>query len=313
MTDDILLVAGVDSSLLPRVAEVTSLQVVGVNRVTGDVDGLDRVVAIAGSVPPAVLPLVPRLRWVHSWAAGPDADLSFELGRHPAVFTSSAGNGAIPLAEHAMMLLMQLNRGERLWAAAQSDKRWERRTHGELAGLTLGLFGLGNAGRDLAAKAESFHMRVIACRRNADRAEDHVSNVYPPSRLAAFLAECDAVVVTAPLTSETRGIFDHAAFRAMKPTAFWICVSRGGIADDSALLTALTEGWIAGAGIDAHAAEPLPAASPFWTAPNTIITPHNGATTTGTARRGVEIFIENVRRFEAGESLKNVVDKEAGY
>lgn len=99
----------------------------------------------------------------------------------------------------------------------------------------------------------------------------------------------------------------------MKPTAYFICISRGGIANDDALLRALQEGWIAGAGLDAHGVEPLPESSPFWTLPNVIITPHNGATTAATNQRGVEIFIENLRRFVDGKPLQNVVDKSAGY
>jgi phosphoglycerate dehydrogenase-like enzyme len=108
-------------------------------------------------------------------------------------------------------------------------------------------------------------------------------------------------------------MFDEAAFRAMKPSAHWICISRGGIADDGALLRALREGWIAGAGLDAHGVEPLPPDSPFWDLPNVIITPHNGATTFGTAQRSVEIFVDNLKRYVAGEPLCNVVDKQAGY
>ena len=105
----------------------------------------------------------------------------------------------------------------------------------------------------------------------------------------------------------------EAEFRAMKPSAFYICFSRGGIADDAALLRALNQGWIAGAGLDAHSQEPLPPDSPFWSAPNTIVTPHNGATTPGTRQRGVNIFVDNLRRYRAGNTLHNIVDKQAGY
>lgn len=105
----------------------------------------------------------------------------------------------------------------------------------------------------------------------------------------------------------------EAEFRAMKPTAHYICFSRGGIADDAALLRALREGWIAGAGLDAHSEEPLPPDSPFWTAPNTIVTPHNGATTPLTRQRGIDIFAENLRRYIDGRPLLNLVDKAAGY
>jgi phosphoglycerate dehydrogenase-like enzyme len=105
----------------------------------------------------------------------------------------------------------------------------------------------------------------------------------------------------------------EAEFQAMKPTAHYICFSRGGIADDAALLRALTEGWIAGAGLDAHGQEPLPTDSPFWDLPNVLVTPHNGATTPATRQRGIDIFVENLRRYQAGQSLHNVIDKQAGY
>jgi phosphoglycerate dehydrogenase-like enzyme len=100
---------------------------------------------------------------------------------------------------------------------------------------------------------------------------------------------------------------------ASPPTAYYVCFSRGGIANDAALLRALQDGWIAGAGLDAHSDEPLPPDSPFWKAPNTIITPHNGATTPGTIQRGVDIFVDNLKRYLSGQPFRNIVDKQAGY
>lgn len=309
---EVLVVAGMPEAVAERVKAVAPVEVVTVDRVTSETPRLSEATAVAGHLPGHLIDRAPRLRWVHSWAAGPDADLVPELVAHPAQFTSSAGNGAIPLAEQAMMLMLQLNRDERRWARAQAGRRWERFEHGELAGLTLGLFGVGNAGRDLAVKAAAFHMTVIGCRASGGSVP-FVERMYRPDGLLEFLAQSDVVVVTAPLTDRTRGVFDRAAFAAMKRTAVWICVSRGGIADDDALLGALREGTIAGAGIDAHAIEPLPSDSPFWDVPNTIVTPHNGATTAATAERGVKIFLDNVGRFARGESLRNVVDKIAGY
>jgi len=99
----------------------------------------------------------------------------------------------------------------------------------------------------------------------------------------------------------------------MKPTGYYICFSRGGIADDTALLRALREGWIAGAGLDAHGEEPLPPDSPFWDLPNAIVTPHNGASTPQTRQRGINIFVANLACYRAGEPLVNVIDKHAGY
>jgi phosphoglycerate dehydrogenase-like enzyme len=231
----------------------------------------------------------------------------------PVVLTSSTGNGAIPLAEHSMLLMLMLNRDAPRWVRAQTDRKWERFSHPELNGLTLGIFGLGNSGSDLALKAQAFHMRVLGLRRNVDRAVPGVDQMFGMDRFHAFLGASDFVVVTAPSTPATTGLFDAAAFRAMKPSAYFICISRGGIADDAALLQALQEGWIAGAGLDAHGVEPLPVDSPFWSLPNVVITPHNGATTPATAQRSVDIFVDNLKRYVADKPLRNVVDKVAGY
>lgn len=276
-------------------------------------DDIPNATAVAGRLTGEQVASAPQLRWVHSWAAGPNADLSPELSDSDIVLTSSVGNGAVPLAEHSLLLMMMLDRNVPRWMRAQADHRWDRFTHGELNGRTLGIVGLGYSGSDLAQKAKAFHMRVLGVRRRAEIAVPGVDRIYPTDQLSEMLAECDFVVVTAALSPSSAGMFDEAAFRAMKESAYWICISRGGIADDDALLRALQEGWIAGAGIDAHGVEPLPPESPFWDLPNVIITPHNGATSTETPRRGVDIFIDNLGRFVRDQPLVNVVDKVHGY
>jgi phosphoglycerate dehydrogenase-like enzyme len=269
--------------------------------------------AIVGRVPDSLLLSAPGLRWVHSGAAGVDTLLTEGMLASDVVLTSSAGNGAIPLAEHALLLMMMLDRDVPRWQRAQAAGRWDRFTHGELAGRTVGLFGLGNSGLDLAAKAKAFHMRVLGMRRSPAAPIPRVDELYGPADFPRFLARSDFVVVTAPLTAATAGRFGSAAFEAMKPTAYFVCVSRGGIADDGALLDALRRGEIAGAGLDAHGTEPLPAGSPFWELPNVIVTPHNGATTAATAQRGFDILLDNLTRFTKGAPLRNIVDKAAGY
>lgn len=273
---------------------------------------VDDAVVVAGAVSRAGLARAKRLAWVHTWAAGPDKQLFPEMVASPVVLTSSKGNGAIPLAEHAMMLMMMLNRNAMGWIESQRQKVWKRVTHGELNGLTVGIIGAGFSGADLALKAKAFHMRVLGLRRQ-DVPTPNFDRMYSREQIRDFLAECDFVVVTAPLTPETEGMLGEDEFRAMKKTAYYVCFSRGGLADDKALYKALKEGWIAGGGLDAHGVEPLPADSPFWDLPNVIITPHNGATTKATAERGYRIFADNLRRYVAGEPLQNVVDKVHGY
>lgn len=253
-----------------------------------------------------------RLTWLHSWLAGPNDQLFAELIDSAVTFTCSKGNGAIPLAEHALMLMMMLNRNAMRWVEAQRQRKWDNFIHPELNGLTVGIIGMGNAGTDLALKCKAFHMRVLGLRRRPIESSNF-DRVYAREDLHAFLAESDFVVMTAPFTQDSADMLGEPEFRVMKDTAYFVCFSRGGVANDAALLRALAEGWIAGAGLDAHGVEPLPPESPFWDLRNTIITPHNGASTHATARRGFEVFAENLRRQVAGEKLVNIVDMHAGY
>ena len=276
-------------------------------------ENIDRAEVVATSrLSAEALARAERLKLVQSWAAGPDALMTPEMKASDVVCTSCKGNGAIPLAEHAMMLMLMLNRDARRWLRAQGEHRWDHWSHPELNGLSCGIIGLGNSGQDLALKCKAFHMRVLGLRKTA-QPTPNVDELFSRDRLHDFLGQSDFVVVTAPRTPETAGMLGEAEFRAMKPTAYYICFSRGGIADDAALLRALREGWIAGAGLDAHGQEPLPPDSPFWDLPNAIVTPHNGASTPYTRQRGIDIFVENLRRYQAGQPLQNVIDKQAGY
>lgn len=270
--------------------------------------------AVLGAAPAQDFAAFPGLRWVHSSAAGVDAWLDDERLPRYVELTSAAGNGAIPMAEHALMLMLMLNRDAPRWLRAQQNHEWDRYTHGELAGLTLGIIGYGNSGRDLARKARACHMQVKALRRQGSApADGDVQMLYGESGLRELLATSDQVVVTAPLTAQTRGLIGAEALSRMRAGSVLIVTSRGGIVDEEALVSALQSGPLAGAGLDAHATEPIPAESPLWDLPGVIITPHNAATTRETAERGRRIMIDNLARWAVGEPLRNVVDRDAGY
>lgn len=274
---------------------------------------LDGVVAIAGRVTNEELAAAHDLRWVHLWSAGADGALTPGLDARPEVaLTASLGNGAVPLAEYAVLMMLLLSRGGWHWAHAQREHRWDPRMRVELAGQTVGLVGLGRSGRHLARAARALGMRVLATRRTPG-ADPSVDAVYPPEEVARMLAECDFVVVTAPLTPDSEGMLGEAEFRAMKPSAFYINYSRGAVADRAALESALVEGRLAGAALDAHHVEPLPADSILWDLPNVIVTPHNASTSTGSKRRAIESFLANLPRFARGEELSYTVDRRAGY
>ena len=313
-TEDLILLTEVthDRSWVERLrAFAPGYEIVWAEQLSAD--HLARAVAIAGAIGPEDLRKAPRLRWNHSWRAGVDAELFPELVASAVVLTSSTGNGAIPLAEHAMMLMLMLDRDAPRWMDAQRARKWDRFTHGELAGETVGIIGLGNAGRDLALKARAFHMRAIGLRARPEIPVEGVDRIYGPDDLPEFLAQCDYVVVTAALTPSTRGMLDDAAFAAMRPGARYVNVSRGEIADSAALRRALETGRIAGAGLDAHANEPLSADAPWWSMPGVIVTPHNGATSHRLHERSKQIFERNLQLFVRGESLLGVVDKRQGY
>lgn len=291
----------------------------GVTGADGAVDleqtlDLTGITALVGASPADDLSELPSLRWVHSTAAGVDGWLAPGLLPDHVTLTSAAGNGAIPLAEHALLLMLMISRDAPRWAAAQQRHEWERRVHGELAGARLGIIGYGNSGKDLARKALACHMDVQALRRQGSGEQDGaVRMLYGDEGLHDLLATSDMIVVTAPLTSQTAGMIGADEIARMRPGAALIVISRGGIVDETALVEALRSGHLGGAGIDAHATEPLPAGSPLWDAPGAIVTPHNAATTPGTADRGRAIMLDNVGRWVRGEQLRNVVDREAGY
>lgn len=291
-------------------------EIAGTDAVVEIADGADapNVSALVGASPSEDLTAFPSLRWVHSTAAGVDGWLAPGTLPDHVTLTSAAGNGAIPLAEHALMLMLMLSRDAPRWARAQQRHEWERRTHGELAGARLGIIGYGNSGQDLARKALACHMEVRALRRQGSAARDgEVGLLYGDDGLRELLRTSDMVVVTAPLTAQTAGMIGAAEIALMPRGAALIVISRGGIVDETALVEALRAGLLGGAGIDAHAEEPLPADSPLWDAPGAIVTPHNAATTAGTAERGRAIMLENVSRWVRGGELRNVVDRVAGY
>lgn len=268
----------------------------------------------AGHLDPERIATARALRWNHLWTAGADADLSPEmLAATDITLTTSAGNGAIPLAEHALLLMLMLDRDAPRWMAAQQARTWDRFRHSELAGQTVGIIGMGEAGRDLARKCAAFHMTVLGLRSHPDRSADGVDRMYGPAEIVPFAGQCDYLVVAAPLTEATRGMVSPEVIAALKPSAAIVNISRGEIVDDVALLAALREGRLMRAGLDAHAIEPLPADSPWWSQPGVIVTPHNGATTPQTLDRAVEIFVENVERYAQGRELRNMVDKTIGY
>lgn len=261
------------------------------------------------------------LRWVHFMWAGVEGVLTPALVASDVTVTNSAGVFAVPMAEHALALMLTFARGLHLCARRSPGELWQAEggrhsvacTVTELNGATLGVVGYGGVGRAAAERARALGMRVIAVRSRPGPPDDCAEAVYGPDGLLDALAQCDYVLISCALTPTTRGLVGADALAHMRPNAVLVNVARGAIVDEQALLTALREKRIRGAGLDVTAQEPLPLDSPLWQMENVLITPHVSGASPHTRERQMALVRENLRRHAAGEPLLNVVDKRAGH
>lgn len=288
-------------------------------------------------IPAELLEAGTELRWVHSGAAGVGSSLTPTMLESPVVFTNSAGVHAPPMAETVLAMLLHFTRGLDLASDSQRRSEWSTDPFYvagapllELSAMTVGIVGFGGIGREVARRVASLGARVIAVKRSPARPGEanlepvsgggvlgsRIEMVWGEAGLDAVYRECDAIVVAAPDTPETRGMIDADAFNRMKPGAIVVNVARGRLVDEQAMIEALTEGRIRGAGLDVFTTEPLPAESPLWPLPNVIITPHVSAVTRGFWARETELIVRNLERYlldRPVEEWENVVDKKAGY
>jgi len=323
-----------------KILIATKLNEEQLNRIRAAADGCEVVVApsreallqqaedadvLLEGINPEVFRRAQRLKWVQVSSAGVDGILTPEFVESDVILTSAKGYVGPHLAEQAFANLLALTRGvakavrDRTWAV-----KWDiRNAAWELTGLTMGIVGLGGTGREVAVRAAAFGMRNIAVDPEDVPKPDCVESLWkltfptrpaePDDPLGRLLEQSDVVCICAPLTHETRGIFNLDAFKRMKRTAILVNVTRGQIMDDEGLVTALRDGLIAGAALDVTPIEPLPPEHPLWTMPNVVITPHVAGASPMRVDRLVDLFVENLRRFLKGEELLSVIDKRKGY
>jgi D-2-hydroxyacid dehydrogenase (NADP+) len=277
-------------------------------------------VAFSSIVPREIVPSLTRLRWLQVPAAGVGHVLSPELVASPIVVTSARGIRARAIAEHVMAGMLALARQLHTAVRRQAEHQWaldEIETSGRivtLQGRQVVIVGLGAIGSEVAALASAFGMRVSGIRRRpAGPLPAGVERIFGPEALLEAMADADVVVLSMPLTTQTRHLIDARALGSLKPGASLINIGRGGLIDDDALVEALRTGRVGGAALDVFANEPLPSDSPYWDLPNVIVTPHVAGAMEDYWTPLVRLFADNLRRFERGEPLLNVVDKQAGY
>lgn len=303
-----------------------------------DLEGIiEDVEVVVGSLPSGLLKTAVNLKWLQQWGAGADwllthphaADMAF-------ILTNASGVHPIPVAEHVFGLLLMLARNLHHALDAQRQALWVgNRWHispdrlgakkaavsfgpqdvFELAGKTMIIVGLGAIGQRIAHLAHAFGMTVHAVRKRPflTQPNPHINTIIPPEQLHQLLPQADVVVVTLPHTADTDKLFNATTFRAMSPTSIFINIGRGGTVNQPDLIAALQNGQIAAAALDVFEEEPLPPSSPLWTLDNVLLTSHYASITPHYNARAFEIFIDNLHRYLNGRSLRNVVNKKAGY
>jgi phosphoglycerate dehydrogenase-like enzyme len=272
-------------------------------------------VALAIDLPFDVATHAPSLRWVQAVGAGTGQLQSAGLGEAGIRLTSAAGANAVGIAEFALARVLGHWKRFRDLDDAQARHAWEPLFGRQLAGCTLGLLGLGAINGAVAARARALDVRVVATRRSATpgATAPDVDELYPAAELHRMLGECDAVIAAVPETDETRGLFDAAAFAAMKRGAFFCNVGRGSLVDEAALVEALERGHLSAAALDVTSVEPLPPDHPLWDTPHLLISPHAASSPAALFVNLHDLFRENLRRYLAGEPLQNEVDVTRGY
>jgi phosphoglycerate dehydrogenase-like enzyme len=263
-----------------------------------------------------VFGLCPRLRWVHCRSAGLEDVLFPELVESPVPLTNGSGVFSPPLGEFVLGAVLYFAQGFRRLIRNQMAGVWEPADIAEIGGRTAGIVGYGDIGRAVAARLHAMGMRVVALRRHGpptQHADPLVSRIYGPDGLLEMIAQCDYLVVTAPLTAETRGMIGAREFAAMKPDAVVINVGRGAVIDEEAMIQALRDKRIQGAALDVFTTEPLPPGHPFFQLENVLLSPHSADHTPDWLDRAMQFFLAQFERFAMGEALHNVVDKKRGY
>ena len=254
------------------------------------------------------------VRWVHSCTAGFEWMMVPEIDERGIVLTRSSATLALPIGEFVVGYIFLMTKRFPDLLRAQAERRWmsHEPPAQDVIGKTVGIVGAGAIGVEVAWRCAALGMRVIGMKRSPAPVA-HFEKVLGPDGLGEILGESDFVVLSSPLTDQTRGMIGAPQLRQMKPTAHLLNIARGGLTVEADLVRALAEGWIAGACLDVFDQEPLPPESPLWALPNVVLTPHFSYSSANSLIRAVEEFKQNLSRYLRGEPLANTYDAGRGY
>lgn len=253
-------------------------------------------------------------RWIHTRFAGVDSLLFPELRDSSVVLTNGKGVYSAALGEFVLAAILYFAKDIPRLLRSQAAHEWTRFYMERIAGQTIGIVGYGDIGRAIAERTHAMRMRVFATKKHAPEKPDPlVERYYAPAELHAMLAVCDYVVIAAPLTPETQHMISDAEFAAMKPSAILINVGRGPVVDTEALVRALSNKKIKGAGLDVVDPEPLPAGHPLYAMGNVLLSPHCADVVAGWKEDAMRFFLTQYEKFRNNEPLSNVVKKQIGY
>lgn len=266
----------------------------------------------SGTLLAAAWPAADRLSWIHQAGAGVDAVLFSDLVESDVVLTNSASVFDQPIAEFVLGLILAFAKDLPASVRHQSERRWQHRLNEPIAGSRAVIVGMGGIGRATCRLLRSAGMSVTPVGRSP-RHDVSIGEIHSSAELVDLAASADYLVAAAPLTPATRGMFDADVFAAMPANGRFLNVGRGGLVEEQAMIDALRDGSIAGAGLDVFATEPLPPDNPLWGMDNVIVTPHHAGDHVGHRQELVALFLDNVARREDGRELRNVVDKRLGF
>ena len=276
-------------------------------------DHLSGIEIIYGAISETDFPKAESLRWVHQPHAGVEGFMYPAFKASDVVLTNCRRLYGRQISEHAFALLLSLTRSIPAQLEFMKRKHWERVPCIELAGMTMGILGLGGIGRAVAARAKAFEFNVIAVDPESMEKPDTVTQLGKLDWLPEMMAQSNVVMVCCPSTPETHQLLSHEQFNLLPDGSYLVNVSRGRIIDEDALIAALRSGKLAAAGLDVTYVEPCPPDSPLWTEPNVILTGHSAGASQHIRARAMQLFVDNLHRYVKGESLENVVDKQKGY